>query len=407
MKTRLLKKHILLSLGFLFLAGILFGGTVSAQTLKSSSKPWADSLYGPNKVCPFISYKDKNGKWSQGDLYMPFSNISTDFVVFQNILDVTKQGDNVCLKVVGSMDKVLVMIFRIFIGGASVLAVIYIAIAGISLITEQANLTKRMQAKDMLRHALIGLLLSVSAWVLLYTINPQLVAGNSFDEALNSSGIPQANEQSKGVVGANVDILGTINPYGVVGGAIGAAAGIAGAQNAALLDGAAQMSGTMDSRTGSGVFASQNRLYSVSGIPDYVEKGYTPQTINGVTYFVGKTTTFGGGGDINANSYKNLAIDTSMREIDLQPNNDDYISARWMYDRISPSALRSDYDVEVMNLQTGKAYVLQPLNGKPIKDWGPHPNAPSNADFDVSNRVLERIGAQDGSQIGVRLIPRN
>lgn len=200
MQTRLLKKHILLCAGFLLLATSLFGSTVSAQ-LMTNGKSLSDTLVGTNKECPYI------GKgW-----YKPFSNIRTDFVLFKEVLNLKNSGK--CLVIAGSVDNIVFMMFRIFIGAASVLAVIYIAIAGITMITEQSNIQKRITSKDMLRRALIGLLLSVTAWVLLYTINRRLVEF-SFNKALDSSGIPQRNAASEYYNQPNIDVTGTISPYG-------------------------------------------------------------------------------------------------------------------------------------------------------------------------------------------------
>ncbi len=64
-------------------------------------------------------------------------------------------------------------VFAISITGIA--AVVTIAIGGVQYIISYGNPGKMTSAKDNITNALLGLLLAVSAWLILYTINPDLV----------------------------------------------------------------------------------------------------------------------------------------------------------------------------------------------------------------------------------------
>ncbi len=372
-----MKKGVLIHL--YILSALFFGLNLYTQPAFSAEKTILQTLKGDQKTCPYV----KEG------LYKPFSNISTDFVLFKEVLNVTTKGNNTdrteCLQIAGSTDRFVFMVFRLFIGFSSVLAVIYIAIAGIGLILEEADPKKRISYRSMLKNALIGLLLSVSAWVILYTINNRLV-GLQITSILGETRFGGIINQ--GVTDAkNANVRMVENPYT----GTGASVTVAGNQ---LLD-----------NTDSAAFTTRGNYYTVAGVGGYTENGYQPVVINGITYYTGKTTTFGGAGDINNNSFNKLAIDNSMTESDLDQDRDEYISARWVYSQIGVQDLRNS-DVEVINLKTNQAFVLRAGNGVAVKDWGPHPRANSDADFDTSRAVLRKLGVQDGEMIGVRLIPK-
>ncbi len=370
--------HIFITTLFLFSIFV-----VGPKTLKAEEKSILQTLSGEQKTCRYV----KDG------LYKPFSNISTDFVLFKDVFNLkTKGGKTECLVIAGSTDRFLFMIFRLFIGFSSVLAVVYIAIAGIGLIVEEADPNKRIKARQMLKNALIGLLLSVGAWVILYTVNNKLTEF-SLDETIGKTGFDKVIEQGAKNAARNIAIANSEIKQGNANGVGG---------TGSLLTTA----GAIDQRADSIEFARTGTLVESRDptVPNYIEKSYTPTTIDGKTFYVGKVTTFGGVGDINTKSYDNLAIDDSMREIDLNQN-DEFISARWAYSMVGKNDLKS-YDVEVANPTTGKSIILRANNGIAVKDWGPHPNANSNADYDTSKAVLDKIGVPDGGQIAVRLIPK-
>lgn len=148
-------------------SGVAGAGVAGARTTNTSL---LNSITGDKKQCPYV---DKG-------LYKPFSNISTDFALFKGFnMDTTSNPG--CIKVQGGMDQFILLIFKVFIGFCSVLAVIFIATAGISMIVEEANIQKKIKARDMLMRALQGLLLSLVAWILLFTLNKRLVEFNVDD----------------------------------------------------------------------------------------------------------------------------------------------------------------------------------------------------------------------------------
>lgn len=65
-------------------------------------------------------------------------------------------------------------LFKLGIGIASALAVIYIIIGGIQYLSTDA-IEKKSDGKDKINNALFGLILAISSYVLLNTINPKLV----------------------------------------------------------------------------------------------------------------------------------------------------------------------------------------------------------------------------------------
>lgn len=152
------------------------------------------------KKCPYIGQQ----------LYKPFSNISTDFALFQAFEFSRGNGSaqNECIKIVGSVDRFVFLIFKIFVGITSVLAVIYIAVAGIKMIVEEANVLKKIKAKAMLLNAIEGLLLSLVAWVILFTLNEKLTKF-SFNEIVTNTGIDETRQKLATTAGKeNVFVIG-------------------------------------------------------------------------------------------------------------------------------------------------------------------------------------------------------
>ncbi len=169
-------------------------GRNTPNTTTTPGKPILNTLVGEEKQCP---YMDKG-------LYKPFSNISTNFALFRgfNMDGTVAKG---CLKVQGGMDQFILLLFKIFIGFCSVLAVIFIAVAGITMIAEQANIQKKIKAKDMLWRALQGLLLSLVAWILLFTVNERLVKF-SVDEVFRQTNFQKTITQGLSNV-SNFDVI--------------------------------------------------------------------------------------------------------------------------------------------------------------------------------------------------------
>lgn len=66
-------------------------------------------------------------------------------------------------------------IIQLLIAVAGVLAVIMITIGGIQYMTTDV-VDYKTQAKDKIQSAIYGLILAIVSWLILYTINPELVS---------------------------------------------------------------------------------------------------------------------------------------------------------------------------------------------------------------------------------------
>jgi hypothetical protein len=75
------------------------------------------------------------------------------------------------------LSSYLQWVFAFAISIAGILAVLMIVIGGIQYITAYGNPNQIENAKNRIYQALLGLLLAISAWLILYTINPDLVKG--------------------------------------------------------------------------------------------------------------------------------------------------------------------------------------------------------------------------------------
>lgn len=65
--------------------------------------------------------------------------------------------------------------FPFLLSIAAILAVVMIVIGGIQYTASAGNESLVKDAKDRITNALLGLLLAVTAWLILYTINPDLI----------------------------------------------------------------------------------------------------------------------------------------------------------------------------------------------------------------------------------------
>lgn len=66
-------------------------------------------------------------------------------------------------------------LYRFALSAAAILAVLMIVIGGLQYIISGGNAEKRSSAKRRIEQAIFGLLIAVAAWLILYTINPDLV----------------------------------------------------------------------------------------------------------------------------------------------------------------------------------------------------------------------------------------
>ena len=74
----------------------------------------------------------------------------------------------------GGLGSYLNPMIKIFIGLCAVLSVIMIVVGGLEYMTSELSHTKEA-GKERIIHAILGLLIAIGAWVLLNTINPDLL----------------------------------------------------------------------------------------------------------------------------------------------------------------------------------------------------------------------------------------
>ncbi|GMQ95021.1 MAG: hypothetical protein BMS9Abin13_131 [Patescibacteria group bacterium] len=77
----------------------------------------------------------------------------------------------------GNLAEYFSALFAIGIGVAGVLAVLMLVVAGIEYIGGAGSESAKKDAKNRIKNALFGLLLALSSWVILYTLNPDLIGG--------------------------------------------------------------------------------------------------------------------------------------------------------------------------------------------------------------------------------------
>ncbi len=68
-------------------------------------------------------------------------------------------------------------IVNLLIAIAAILSVIFIAIGGVKYVTTD-SISGKESGKETITNALLGLLLALASWLILYTINPQLLEFN-------------------------------------------------------------------------------------------------------------------------------------------------------------------------------------------------------------------------------------
>jgi len=74
----------------------------------------------------------------------------------------------------GSFSSYLNIMIRIFIGICAVLAVVMIVVGGVEYMTSELSHTKEA-GKERIEHAVLGLLIALGAYAILFTINPDLL----------------------------------------------------------------------------------------------------------------------------------------------------------------------------------------------------------------------------------------
>ncbi len=192
--------------------------------ISNGATAFVDTIIGSQKQCNFVN----------DGLYKPFSDIDNQFPVFGELI----QGNNRCVKVSNSVPDLFDTGFKVFLGIVSLLAVVRISYAGIQWMIQDKSGAKT-NAREMLTNSIIGLVLALSAWLILNTVNPRALNLSTLSlqtGALSSlggliqSGINQAEGNIaqlgsggciQGTTGCSVESGGVNMGTGNTGGAIG------------------------------------------------------------------------------------------------------------------------------------------------------------------------------------------
>lgn len=121
----------------------------------------ANILVGEGKACNFV----KDG------LYQPFSNITQSFPGFGTLMS------GGCINVATQVDNMFNVGFQVFLGVVTLIAVVQVSVAGIQWMIQDtgANTIGKTTAKQKLTNSIIGLILALSSWIILNTVNPRIV----------------------------------------------------------------------------------------------------------------------------------------------------------------------------------------------------------------------------------------
>lgn len=168
---------------FTFILIILL--TVSTQVCKAIETPsLLKALLPGTKNCPFVG---------ESKLYQPFSNIDKTFpgatTLGVTVVQDSNKNDINCIKVDGSTENLLKIIFTSLISIIIVLTVISIAVSGIQFMTEAATGQIKGGAKKRLQNSFIALGLALLSYTIMYTINKQLVEFNFEPSKIDSNGL--------------------------------------------------------------------------------------------------------------------------------------------------------------------------------------------------------------------------
>ena len=77
-----------------------------------------------------------------------------------------------------SLAEYITIAFNIGIGLAAVLAVLMIVVGGVQYVAGAASPSARSDAKNRVQNAILGLLLALGSWLIVYTINPNIINGS-------------------------------------------------------------------------------------------------------------------------------------------------------------------------------------------------------------------------------------
>lgn len=100
-------------------------------------------------------------------------------------------------------------IYKFGIGAIGVCAMLMIIAGGYMYITSAGNNSSMEKAKGVITDAVVGLILAMAAWLILYVINPDLVKINRLGAAPQQMGAPAVGAPTTGVPQAKVRPLAT------------------------------------------------------------------------------------------------------------------------------------------------------------------------------------------------------
>ncbi len=276
--------------------------------------------------------------------------------------------------------------FTITIGLVGILAVLMIIWGGVQYVSTDAWSGKE-DGKKKIQAALGGLILALSTYLILNTIDPNLTR-LTFD-------IKQ------------VDLRTPTGQIGVDGSAGGPTTGVPGAGPGGVttppIAGEGQVNGIPTAGAYNPTIAAWADSLCKTGKPENQKYcGIKNETMNrlaqyqGVDYVAGKASTFGGPLDTGVTPTETGAISGEILR-NLNPNTL-YIAGRWDYKQTPKSALESS-TVEVVNPVTGKRVT----GNIRIVDWGPNVVI-TNKSWDLSPGLMSAIGGKSGDEVYVRFV---
>lgn len=143
----------------------------------------------------------KNCKYIENSEYQLFSNIKSDFPGIEALglkeVALPDKESVSCVHVDGSINTIFSIFFKIFIGIASVAAIINIAVAGIKTMLSETSVVQKQAWKETVKASLTGLLIALIAYTLMSTLNKRTVESSGFvlPDSL-AKGVSQGQDQA-------------------------------------------------------------------------------------------------------------------------------------------------------------------------------------------------------------------
>lgn len=255
----------------------LIGFSISTQ---------ANSIMGAGKTCNFI----ENG------LYLPFSDIDRTFPIFGALTR------GVCVDVTNSVDDMVAYGFQVFLGIVILFSVVQVSVAGIQWMTKDTS-ASASNAKEKLTNSIIGLVLAVSSWLIINTVNSRILTLR-FDIVKNplQAQINKGIQQAAAIGATDPGPAGTIAGTGGVG---GDATGTIGA-------GAGGVGGTVGGNTAPSRFTNQDWA-------DYARQQIEASGLTNLS--PSDAARFFPGGQPTTDGYVRLFEEMIARESGFNPNN--------------------------------------------------------------------------------------